>query len=970
VLASSKRPVDKPIAWFGVLGPLELQVAGQSVPVGGPKQRTLLALLLLRPNQVFPRDELVEELWAGKPPSTAVNALQGYVSDLRQAFSTVEVPGFGPERLVTRAPGYLLQLEPGELDLEVFERLLSEATRAVKDRRPAAAAAKLREALDIWRGSPLAEFSSEFLHAERSRLEELRLTALEDRIDAELALGRHTELVGEITGLVAEHPLRERLRGQLMVALYHAGRQADALDVYWSTRTTLVDELGIEPSVTLQRLHQAILRQDPSLEPALAPPQAAARRIDVPAPTVPLVGRESELADSRRILGADDVRLLTLTGPGGVGKTRLSIEIARTLAEDFDDGAAFVALDSLREADLVIPTIGRALGLAKPGDVDALDELDDYLRDRNLLLALDNLEQLLDAAPALGRLLAGAPRLKLLVTSRAPLRLAGEHEFRLAPLPVPAESLRSPSALLEIPSVALFVQRAQAANRDFSLTNGNAAAVAEICSRLEGLPLSLELAAARVKLLTPESLLERLSDRLAVLTAGPRDAPARHEALTATIEWSYELLDREHQQLFDRLAVFAGGFTLEAAEAVCGDTPDILDGVGALVDDSLLLPAAADERFRMLDTIREYAVRRLEEGGAADDARRAHFDYFLGVAETADDELTGPDQRTWLRRLESEHNNLRAAYAYASTLPEGNDAIRLASALRRFWRLHGHLADGRRMLEAALAREASVSPELRAKALNGLGTLVGEQGDLSAAQTAFEESLSLARSVDAPDAMSSALANLGNIDLFEGRLEAAQAKLEESVRLCRQIGDVRSLAVSLENLGCIALEQDRLDDAAELLAESETLARGAGSERNIAGTLSARARALVLLGELEEAAALLEESAEIGRALNDRHAIADALDGFAGLAAAGGDAERAAVLSGAADAVWDSLGAARPRDQSAWRERVLATPKDRLDGEAFAKASERGRNLEIDDAVELALAMRERDDVVTGPRSG
>jgi predicted ATPase/DNA-binding SARP family transcriptional activator len=964
--------MDSPIASFGVLGPLELRVGGQSVPLGGPKQRSVLALLLLRANAVVPRDGLVEELWLGNPPSTAVNALQGYVSDLRQEFAAVEAAGFGPERLVTRAPGYVLRVDPGELDLDVFEQLTAQARRALHDQRPAAAARKLREALDVWRGPPLAEFSGEFLHAERLRLEELRLAALEDRIDAELALGRHTELVGEITGLVAEHPLRERLRGQLMVALYHAGRQADALDVYWQTRRTLVDELGIEPSVTLQRLHQAILRQDPALDSALAPPRAASRQIDVPAPAVPLVGRESELADIRRILGAEDTRLLTLTGPGGVGKTRLAIEIARVVADDFEDGATFVALDSVSDAALVVPTIGRALGLAKPGDVDALDELDDHLRDRNLLLALDNLEHLLAAAPALGRLLAGAPQLKLLVTSRAPLRLAGEHEFRLAPLPVPAKSLRrSPIALLRIPSFALFVQRAQAANRDFSLTDANAPAVAEICSRLEGLPLSLELAAARVRLLTPEALLQRLSDRLAVLTAGARDAPARHEALTATIDWSYELLDREHQRLFDRLAVFAGGFTLEAAEAVCGETPNLLDGVGALVDDSLLLrPVAGEPRFRMLDTIREYAVRRLEESSSADDARRAHFDYFLDVAETADHQLTGPDQRAWLHRLEAEHDNLRAAYAYASTLPEGNEAIRLASALRRFWRLHGHLADGRRMLEGALAREASVSPELRAKALNGLGTLAGEQGDFSAAKRAFEESLALARRLRAPDVIGSALANLGNIDLFEGDLEGAQAKLEESVRLWRQVGDLRSLAVSLENLGCIAVAQDRLDEAAELLAESETLARGAGSERNIAATLSARARVLVLLGELDEAASLLEESAEIGRALAEPHAIADALDGFAGLAAAGEEMERAAVLSGAADAVWDSIGATRPLDQSAWRERVLAIPRKRLGEDAFAQAYERGRNLTIDDAVELALQMRKRVGVATEARSG
>jgi predicted ATPase/DNA-binding SARP family transcriptional activator len=949
--------VDAPIASFAVLGPMELGVAGESVPLGGPKQRALLALLLLRANTVVPRDELVEELWLGNPPGTAVNALQGYVSDLRQAFAAAKNPGFGPDRLVTRAPGYVLRVEAGEFDLDIFERLASEARRDLDDQRPAAAAPKLREALDLWRGPPLAEFSSDFLHAERLRLEELRLAALEDRIDADLALGGHAELVGELTGLVAEHPLRERLRGQLMVALYHAGRQADALDVYWNTRRTLVEELGIEPSVTLQRLHQAILRQDSSLEPALARPQAAARRVDVPAPAVPLVGRAPELADIGRLLRTEDVRLLTLTGPGGVGKTRLAIEAARSLADDVEDGVAFVPLDSLDDPALVSPTIGRALGLDKP------DELESYLRDRNLLLALDNLEHLLGAAPALGRLLAAAPRLKLLVTSRAPLRLVGEHEFRLAPLPVPEESLpRSPIALLRIPSVALFVQRAQAANRDFSFTGANAAAVAEICSRLEGLPLSLELAAARVKLLAPEALLERLSQRLAVLTAGPRDAPARHGALAATIDWSYDLLDREQQDLFARLAVFAGGFTIEAAEAVCGETRDLLNALGALLDNSLLVHAeAAESRFRMLDTIREYALGRLEEGGGADDARRAHLEYFLGLAETADGELIGPDQRTWLHRLEAEHDNLRAAFAYASALPEGSAAIRLASALRRFWRIHGHLADGRRMLEAALAREASVAPELRVKALNGLGTLAGEQGDFPAATQAFEESLGLARSLGAADGIANAITNLANIDLFQGNYDAAQAKLDESVRLWRELGETRSLAITLENLGCIAIAQDRLDDAARLLAESVALARAAGSERTIAGALSARARALVLLGELEDAAALLEESSGIGLALAEPHAIADALDGFVGLAAVGGDAERSAVLSGAADAVWDSIGAARPLDQSAWRERVLAIARDRLDEDAFAAAYERGRKLTSDDAVELAVALRKRE---------
>ena len=528
---------------FAILGPL--RVGGPAGPIELPaaKQRSLLAALLLahREEAVAPA-RLIDVLWGEEPPATAAKALQVHISRLRRAL--------GPDdRIVTRASGYAIALEPGELDLERFESLVARARAAGQ---PQEASALLGEALALFRGPPLAD--APLLGpaaAEAGRLADLRLAVLEERIDADLAAGADAALVGELEALAAEHPYRERLHGQLMRALYRAGRQADALDAFRRVRGSLVEDLGLDPGRELQQLEAAILAHDPSLD--VDEPAGAPEPPPLPSPLTPLLGREAEVEAAAALLGDPAVRLVTLTGPGGIGKTRMALELASRTAERYGDGARFVPLAAIDAAVRVVPAIAQALGV--------VDDLAEHLASRELLLVVDNLEQVLDAAPDLAALLATAPRVTLLATSRAPLRIAGERELAVSPL-------------AREPAVELFVTRARALGARVEPGPD----VERICDRLDRLPLAIELAAARSKLLSPAAILDRLERRLDLLSSGPRDAPARQQTLRAAIGWSYDLLDPPVQRLFAELGVFVGGWTLEAAEAVCG--PDVLDGLG------------------------------------------------------------------------------------------------------------------------------------------------------------------------------------------------------------------------------------------------------------------------------------------------------------------------------------------------------------------------------------------------------
>ena len=906
----------KPV--FSLLGPLTAAVDGTPIELGGQKRRALLAALLLKADGVVTRDDLIDALWGEDPPDTARNTLQVYVSQLRKLL---------PEGLLETTPaGHRLAIDPGAVDVFEFERLTQAGRSALTIGDAAGAAETLRRALDLWRGSP-----TDLPQLEVLRLEELRLTALEDRTDAELALGRHVQLVGELERLVAEQPLRERVRGQLMLALYRSGRQADALAVYQRARRTLVEELGIEPGESLRKLERAILEQDPALN---VHPAATARRI--PTPPTPLLGRERELDGLADLVRSSTTRLLTLTGIGGIGKTRLALELVRRLAPEFRHGACVATLANVRDPAHVTRAILEALELpetASPPD----EQLAAGLRDSELLLLVDNFEQVLPAAASIARLLDATPKLKIVATSRAPLRVAAEREYAVPPL-------------ADEEAAELFISRAQAANANFDLSEQNAAAVAELCARLEGLPLAIELAAARTKLLSPSTLLTRLTNRLALLTGGRRDAPQHQQTLRMTFDWSYDLLEPDAQQLFARLGVFSGGWTLGAAEEICDAT---LEELGTLVDESLV--RRREERFSMLEIVREYARERLGEDA---DLRRRHLAYFVALAREAEPELTDGDQPTWFARIEDELHNIREALSFALETGDALSALQLVVGIRRFWQIHGHLAEGRDALAAALALTPDEPSELRSQALNMAGILAGEQGDFDAARASFNAALDDARAVGATRAISSTLVNLGNLAFFGGNLEAASELYRESIEHFRSLGDLRGQALANENLGLMALTVDDIPQAVTWLTAAVDLARVGGDDREISAASRSLAAALLEFEKADEAENLLEESLDVARRLGDAHGIAVSLETFAGLAATAGEAERAATLFGASDAVRSAIGAQRQPDNQILYERWLARTLARLDTNAYSRRYEDGRSLTADEACALALGMR------------
>jgi predicted ATPase/DNA-binding SARP family transcriptional activator/Tfp pilus assembly protein PilF len=908
---------------YRILGPLEVGDQAGVRALGGTKERALLALLLLHANEPVSRERLIEELWSGEPPDSAVNALQVYVSHLRKAL--------GADAIATAAGGYILRVDADALDAVRFERLFGEGRAALAGTDAASAYALLADALALWRGPALADFQFEaWAQTEVARLDDLRTSAIEERIEAELALGRHESLVAELEALVLEHPHRERLRGQLMLALYRSGRQAEALEVYREGRRVL-DELGIEPGEELRKLELAILRQETELAPAAAPSSP------LPTPPTPFVGRKHELDELAALLGREDVRLLTLTGTGGIGKTRLALEATRRAAAHHADGAAFVPLAAIGDEALVGPAIAKAVGLREDEPLAAA------LASRAQLLFLDSFEQLIGAAPLLGELLAAAPGLTMIVTSRATLRLAGEQEYPVQPL-------------AEAPASTLFVQRAAAVSPEFALTDENAESIAAICSRLEGLPLAIELAAARTKLLTPAALLARLSSRLEVLTAGTRDAPERHQTMRAAIDWSYRLLDPAGQELFDELAVFVGGASLDAIEAVCGG--DVFETLASLVDNSLVYRGHdAEPRFRMLDVIREYALEQLATRNETD-VRARHAAYYLALAREAETELEGAHQQQWLDRLELEHPNLRAALDFALESGDELGALRGAIGLRRFWLLRGHLAQGRQRLEAVATLCVGDAAE-RAAVLNGLGFLAGEQGDFDASAVYFEQSLVLAREAGIPRRIAAPLANLGNLAVWRGDVERAIQLYGEALELHRAAKDEHRTALTLQNLGlAYSILGDRAR-AIELLDESLEIARRINHTRQIASTLCTIGRVYEQDGEQERARVAVEEALELDRELGDRQGIADCLEV---IGAIDPDQERTAVLYGASAGLRDSIGARRHPEHVDWYLAVENAAREALGEEAFADAVARGRALELDDAVALAITTPNRWD--------
>jgi predicted ATPase/DNA-binding SARP family transcriptional activator len=905
---------------FRILGPLEVRLDGPPFAAKGRKPRALLALLLLHRNETVPADRLIDDLWGESPPATAANTLQVYVSQLRKLVE---------DRLVREGAGYRLRVEPGELDAERFERMAGEGASALASRSYAKASEQLLEALGIWRGPALVDVQYEpFARAEITRLEELRLVAIEDRLEAELGLGRDHEVVPELEALVSDYPVRERLRGLLMLALYRGGRQADALDTYREARRVLVDELGLEPGPELRELEQAILRQDESLARRTKPES------NVPAPISSLVGRGRELEEICSALGSENVRLLTLTGPGGAGKTRLALEAVNALADELPDGAFFVPLDTIRDPALLLPAIAQAVGVRESGDRPLLAGLRERLAGQHVLVLLDNFEQLAGEARLLADVLKAVPGLTLLVTSRAALRLSGEQEYPVQPLG------RSDA-------VALFVERSRGADPAFRLTDENSAAIEEICARLDDLPLALELAAARTKILPPEAMLQRLDQRLDLLSHGPRDLPERHRALRDTIAWSYELLEPEEQQVFARLAAFAGGCTLESAETVCDAA---LDSLSVLVDDSLL--ERAGERLRMLETIREYAAERLELEGDAETVRRRHAEHFLELVES--DVL--PNMAGWVARLDDERDNLRAALSWCLEAEEAELALRLAAALWEYWWVRGHLAEGSWRLAEALEQGAAQPPQLRASALHAAARLATRQGDYERAAELSEQSLALWEELGDAAGTAQSLLSLGTVAAEQGERERAIELSERAAKLYRESGDRRGHALAVSNLGGIALDQGESVRAAALSEQAYVLFEALDDSEGMAFALVNQGFAALSEHDHKRALGLLREALRRLAELEFRDVIGYCFEGLAAVLAFTGEAGPAARLLGAAEALRESVGVDLAPTERETHETTAAAVREALGEKRFSAAWRLGRDLPLDEAITYALA--------------
>ncbi|MFI7128754.1 BTAD domain-containing putative transcriptional regulator [Nonomuraea sp. NPDC050153] len=677
--------------------------------VPGVRLRALLAALALEPGRIVSRARLVDWIWAEQPPADEVNALQALVSRLRRVL---------PDGVIEAdSGGYRLAVAPDAVDVSRFENLIGQARAA----EPAARADLLRSALALWRGTPMADIAlqgSEAFDTAVARLEELHVAALGDRVDADVRLGRGSELVSELTELVATYPLREGFVAALMRALAEAGRGNEALTVYQRTRELLAEELGADPSAELSAMHTALLRGELG-------ERSEHRRTNLRAELTSFVGKDNDIS-AIAVLSIGH-RLVTLTGAGGAGKTRLATETARTMLTEVPDGAWLVELASVRAGGELAQAALAAIGLrdqALLGDArggEPMDRLIAAVRERAILLILDNCEHMIEAAAAFAdRLLGECRRLRIVATSREPLGITGEVLWQVEPLALPAKGA-DPAEVGASPAVRLLRDRADLVRKDIGSDAHTVATMARICRALDGMPLAIELAAARLRTMSVDQLARRLDDRFRLLTSGSRTALPRHKTLRAVVDWSWDLLTEAERGVLRRLSVFSGGVSLEAAERVCGGETfagePVLDVLTALIEKSLLLADGEDApRYRMLSTIREYAAHRLAEAGETESAVRAHLAYFTELAETADPYLRRAEQLEWLTTLETEHDNLSTALRGAISEGWAQEAMRLAGAAGWYYYLSGHRTEGIELSVAAASLDGEVPDEVRALA--------------------------------------------------------------------------------------------------------------------------------------------------------------------------------------------------------------------------------------------------------------
>lgn len=949
---------------FGILGELQVTQDGAPRDLGPLRQRSVLARLLIRANQPIPTERLMEELWPDEVPDTARHRLHVHISKLRA------VLGDERERLAHDTAGYRLRVEPDLVDASRFEALVADGRRELADGDPAAADRRLREALALWRGPALVEFADEpFASSEATRLEQLRLTALEDRYNAELALGLDGQLIEELRARTLEQPYREAFWEQLMLALYRAGRQADALQAYGEARTRLADELGIEPGPALRRMEQRVLAHEPALSldlPAGAsvPGAPAATPSNLPLQRTTFIGRERELTVAGELLAAS--RLLTLTGAPGAGKTRIALRLASDQGHRYPDGTFFVSLASVTDSRQIEPAIASALEVANAlGDADTGDaqvgrpSLGDRLAGRCLLLVLDNLEQIAGAAGPIDRLLDGAPESSVLATSRAPIGVAGEQEYPVLPLQVPpADAPADPSAIGAYDAVALLVARARAADPNFEITPENAAAIAGITISLDGLPLAIELGAGRLRAFTPQGLLDRLERRLAVLTSGANGARGRHHTLRGAIAWSYGLLAADEQRLFRRLAPFVSGFTADAAAHVA-DQPleEIWAGIESLLAQSLLYRPVdiGEARFAMLQTLREFALEQLELTGELEATLARHAGYYLDLAERSKEGPSGDRANEAIAILSPELEEISAALRRCTHGGDRELGLRLASATWRVWPACGRIVEGRDWLTRLLDRPGP-DDTVRADTLVALAGLDYWQADFPAAMEAYLEALELYRTAGDRSGEAEALFGMSMTatwagDPAEGARLAVQARnLFESLGARAQVGET----LMAEGF---ALFQDREYAASRPLWEAAlAISRELGADTLAVTQLAAVACIEYQAGAPEEATRIALDCLDQACGLENVGLCVWMLDFVAAFTVA----ERpmmAVRVAGAADARRTASGGGLPIEDLHIQPARNAAER-LLDAVELQQAWAEGRGWSLQEAIEAAHSLR------------
>ncbi len=865
-------------------GEFEAVEGGVPVPVRGVKQRTVLALLALQRGKPVSADRLIDALWGDGQVANPVNALQAQIGQLRRTL--------GATAIVTSDAGYALDIGPDDVDAARFEQLVAKGRCLLEEGEMALASTALGEALRLRRGEPLAEFAyAGFADAERTRLAELTLVASETRAEADLALGRHGELVGELEALCREYPLRERLWELLMLALYRAGRQAEALRAYTEARDRLVDELGIDPGPALRELEARILAQDPSL--AAAGP-AGLEAVPAPMATGNLreqlssfVGRAGELEELSGAVRSS--RLVTLVGPGGVGKTRLAVEAAATLRQEHRDGVWLVEFASVTGPDGVAPAVAGALGAAVAGLVgppspdSTVELIVRFLAGRSLLVVFDNCEHVIGQAAVLAERLAGrVPGLRLLATSREPLGVPGEVLVSVGPLALPA-------------AVDLFVDRARAVRPGFTADGHTRPVIDDICRRLDGLPLAVELAAARLRSLTLVTLAERLDDRFRLLTVGARTALPRQQTLRAVVDWSYDLLFSDERRLFARLSVFVGGCDLDAAEAVCADDQvpagEVLDVLSRLVDKSLVAApdAGRDARFIQLQTLWQYGRDRLGESGEAAAMCARHGAYYRQMAEEAHEGLRGATGPVWRERLTSELGNLRSALDWFIARGDADAALSLASGMAWLWFINSDFVEGARWLGDALSAKGPRRPELAATAQVWHGYCMCMAYSPAAGVPECDAALAALRTSDDRARRAEALLFCATVLMRALEFERSLGALSEAHDLLEPAVHGWLLAyhdwIVAENMMLLG----QFDDAEPAARSGVERFDAQGEVWMSVGPLNILAGIATARGDLDGASAAYEALLERSRAAGQRDFVMFSLQRLAGLRAKQGD---------------------------------------------------------------------------------